>query len=303
MKTSQIVLIAVVTSVVSAALTATIIQQVGHESAAAQPELSIDPTVERLQGLETSQLEMLSSIDILRSRFEDDGRTSATEDAELARVERLVATALEKLAADGKLQALAQSTTLETAEKAKLNIAAHALELLRDDLSDADRQALWAEAHKAGQSKELLAWFEQRAEANPTDADAQSELGSALLQMLFVMPEGPAKGQLAMRADGAFDTALAIDDQHWEARYSKAVSLSFWPPVFGKQQEAINHFETLVSQQAGQTGQPGFASTHLLLGNMYAQMGQADEAMAAWQAGADLFPDDPGLQEQLSEHQ
>lgn len=244
---------------------------------------------------------MLSSIELLNSRLEEDSRSSASEDAELAKVERLVALALEKLRAEGKLTATNPEGAAE--EKPKLNIAAHALELLRDDLSDQERQALWAEAHNAGQGDELLAWFEQRAEANPTDADAQSELGSALLQMLFVMPEGPTKGQVAMRADGAFDMALAIDDQHWEARFSKAVSLSFWPPVFGKQQEAINNFETLVTQQTGQSTQPEFASTHLLLGNMYAQMGQTEQAMAAWQAGAALFPEDTELQAQITTYQ
>ena len=299
MKTSQIVLIAVLTSFAASALATTLMIRSSQEASAAEPELSVDPTEERIASLEKSRRELLETIDSLRSQLNSE-RVSADENSAESDLETLVAAAVAKLAAEGKLG----MTSSELAEEeSKLNIAAHALELLRDDLTDEERQALWAAAHESGQAEELLAWFEARAKDNPTDADAQSDLGNALLQSLFVVPEGPLKGQLAMRADAAFDSALAIDDHHWEARFSKAVSLSFWPAVLGKQQEAINHFETLVSQQAGQAAHDGFASTHLLLGNMYEQVGQTEQAMAAWQAGAGLFPDDTGLAEQIAAHQ
>ncbi len=299
MKTSQIVLIAVLTSFAASALATTIMIRSTQEASAAEPELSVDPTDERIATLEKSQRDLEETLESVRSQL-DSERVSADDPSAESDLEALVAAAVLKLAEEGKLS-LANGEV--AVEEPKLNIAAHALELLRDDLTDEERQALWTAAHEAGQSEELLAWFEARAKDNPTDADAQSDLGNALLQRLFVVPEGPLKGQLAMQADAAFDSALAIDDHHWEARFSKAVSLSFWPPVFGKQQEAINHFETLISQQAGQAAHDGFASTHLLLGNMYEQLGQTEQAMAAWQAGAGLFPEDTGLAEQIAAHQ
>jgi len=303
MKTSQIILVGALAGFASAAITSTVIIQSDRPTAAAEPALTVDPHEERLASLETSQRELTATINFLRSQLENT-RTPADENADLGEVERLVALALEKLAAAGKLTSAEAGANPEAIKAAELNIAAHALELLADDLTDAERQALWAKAHKAGQGGELLAWFEQRAEADQNNADAQADLGGALLQMLFVVPEGPAKGQLAVRADGAFDKALEIDDHHWEARYSKAVSLSFWPAAFGKQQEAINHFETLVTQQAeASSPEDSFASTHLLLGNMYTQIGQPEQAMAAWQSGIALFPENTGLLEQLEAHQ
>ncbi len=300
MKTSHIILVAFVTAFASSVLGVFLYFATTHESTAAEPALVTNPIPGKLAELEASQRELASAIDALRSELRDSA-SSGSGRVSMNEVEQLVALALEN-------RAVAAGETIGEADvsapgKKKLNIAAHALELLRDDLTDQEKQALWAKAHESGQGDELLAWFEDRAKANPNDADAQTDLGSALLQKLFVVPEGPAKGELAMRADAAFDSALALDDQHWEARFSKAVSLSFWPPVFGKQREAINHFETLISQQAGQAPNPGFASTHLLLGNMYGQMGQTDKAIATWQAGAALYPNNADLQAQLAEHQ
>ena len=67
----------------------------------------------------------------------------------------------------------------------------------------------------------------------------------------------------------------------------------------GKQRSAIAEFETLVAQQSGAAAHPGHAQTHLLLGNMYQQIGETDKAIAAWSLGAQLFPDDPQLAGQL----
>ncbi len=99
-----------------------------------------------------------------------------------------------------------------------------------------------------------------------------------------------------MKADEAFDAALARDDHHWDARFSKAVSPSFWPPLFGKQAEAIEHFETLMGQQEALPQQgPKHAQTYLLLGNLYQQQGNNDKALATWNDGTQLFPDNHEL--------
>ncbi|MHC4838807.1 MAG: hypothetical protein ACYTF3_11570 [Planctomycetota bacterium] len=102
-----------------------------------------------------------------------------------------------------------------------------------------------------------------------------------------------------MKSDGAYDKALAIDPQNWDARFSKAVSYSFWPPVFGKQAEAIGHFETLIEQQGSRPKEDRFVQTYQFLGNLYAQTGKQAEAEAAWRAGLEQFPDNSGLKQSL----
>jgi len=77
------------------------------------------------------------------------------------------------------------------------------------------------------------------------------------------------------------------------------MSLSFWPPVFGKQGEAIRQFEILVDQQADLPRDARYAETHLLLGNMYRQIGEEEQSLAAWQHGLELYPDHLELQGQL----
>lgn len=172
--------------------------------------------------------------------------------------------------------------------------------LLAGDLDEGEAQRLWRQAADHGAADALLQAFEERVEADPTNPDARVDLGVACLQRIQEVGNGPLAGVYATRADQAFDAALAIDERHWDARFHKAVALSFWPPVFGKQGAAIQQFEVLVAQQAGSVQKPAFARTHLLLGNMYAQMGELEKAQAAWRHGAELFPAFEPLQEQLA---
>lgn len=166
-------------------------------------------------------------------------------------------------------------------------------------LSDLEWQALWREFAEQGLSDELVAAFEARAAAAPNDPDAQVAVAGAYISKILEVGSSPEAGMWATKADQALDRALAIDDHHWDARFTKAMSLSFWPPVFGKQGEAINQFEILVEQQAGLPREERFAQTHLLLGNMYRQIGEEEQALAAWRQGLELYPDHPDLQSQL----
>jgi tetratricopeptide (TPR) repeat protein len=171
--------------------------------------------------------------------------------------------------------------------------------LLEPGLDDAGREALWQQLREAGLLDEAVALLEARAEERPGDPEAQVDLAQACLQKVFEVGDGPAAGLWAGRADAAYDRALEADPRHWEARYGKAVSLSFWPPIFGKQREAIGHFETLVEQQRGLAPEPRHASTYLLLGNLHSQAGDDERAAAVWAEGLALFPDDEALAEKV----
>ena len=160
-------------------------------------------------------------------------------------------------------------------------------------------QELWQRIREAGRTQELLALFEGRVEDDPNDPEKRLELGQAYLQMIQEVGQSPLAGEYATKADSAFDAALEIDPEHWDARFNKAIALSFWPPIFGKQSESIRQFELLIDQQSKLTPSSEHADTHLWLGNLYQQLGQQDKAIAAWRTGSSLFPDHAGLNDQL----
>jgi tetratricopeptide (TPR) repeat protein len=212
-----------------------------------------------------------------------------------AEVERLFAERWEAAMLEGV--ALPSSATL--AESPARSADDFLALLLESGIDPESSQALWDEAREAGQLDALIAMFEARAEENKNDPDAQLDVGHAYLQKIFEVGDGPAAGLWAGKADASFDRALAIDDHHWQARSSKAVSLSFWPPIFGKQKESIQHFEILVAQQEAGGLEDKHSQTYLLLGNLYHQTGQGEKATAIWQQGLANFPDDEALQGQL----
>jgi tetratricopeptide (TPR) repeat protein len=191
----------------------------------------------------------------------------------------------------------------ETAKAAPDKVRAAFDDLRAGKLSETERNAIWNAASEGGYLDELVAMFEKAAAENPGVADAQLAAGRAYLQKVFKAGGGPEAGVWATKADHAFDAALAIDDHHWASRFAKAVSLSFWPPVLGKQNEAIHQFETLIEQQSHVASEPRYAQTWLLLGNMYQQIGKGDLALSTWQKGLALFPEDEGLLGQIASAQ
>jgi tetratricopeptide (TPR) repeat protein len=160
-------------------------------------------------------------------------------------------------------------------------------------------EAIWKKIRDAGLTDKVIAMMEDFAKARPHDPDAQVALGGAYLQKIYEVGNGPEAGTWAIKADKSFDAALALNSQHWDARFSKAVSLSFWPPMFGKQAEAINHFQTLIGQQEAGPSKPGYAQTYLWLGNLYLQQGKNDLAKQTYQGGLKQFPADAELLKQL----
>lgn len=171
---------------------------------------------------------------------------------------------------------------------------------LDQNLSDEDREALWDELKELGLIEEAISLLEQEVANDPENADLMNQLGYAYLQP--IIRDGVAgmdAGKWSVKADQTYDRVLELDPEHWEARFSKAISYSFWPPMFGKQPEAIRQFEVLVGQQANRAAKPEYAQTHILLGNLYEQSGDHEAAMAAWQLGADRYPEDADLRQKL----
>ena len=149
------------------------------------------------------------------------------------------------------------------------------------------------------QSRASLQELERGAAENPHTAAYPAALGQAYLQKCGTIQDVREQGILAMQADKVFDTALNLDPSNWEARFTKAVALSYWPANLNKGQEVIEHFATLIQQQEIQAPQPQVAESYLWLGDQYQKAGQGEEARATWRRGATLFPNHEALKSRL----
>jgi tetratricopeptide (TPR) repeat protein len=268
----------------------------GEALAAAPSEL--DALAASLSAVSHRQEQLARSIDDLRASASGPSRVPL-EDFDAA-IERYLAKRA-NAAGDEPAQAEIHGTAASNPELDAQRRVDQAMEqLLADDVDDGDVQTIWGEMAKAGLSDQLVAAFEARVEREPNDPDRRVELGHAYLQKIFEVGNGPLAGVWAMKADSSFDKALALDEGHWDARFSKAVSLSFWPPAMGKQNAAIEQFEVLIQNQQSQPKDSKYAQSYLFLGNMYQQTGQPEKALAMWQEGYALYPEDSGLQSQVA---
>ena len=290
-------------SILAAAGTAFLVLAVApgtpHPSAAAAPAQAHDTSDE----LARAVTELKQGQDELRHQLDDLRMEVATKSAPTREsavdVDAAVARAL-----DARSKLPAEKTVAATATSAaKPDTKALLEQLLAPDMTWEDAQAIWKKAADAGVLKDLVALYEERAKQFPNDPKAHTELGKAYLQLTQRAGNGPEAGLWGTKADKEFDKALALDDHDWSARFTKAVSLSFWPPALGKQGEAIANFETLVRQQGETSAEPHFAQTYLFLGNLYVQTGEKQKALATYQKGLALFPEDAELKKRLENMQ
>ncbi len=267
-------------------------------AAAAQPiaPQAFEQVASTLAALQREQSRLADSLTELEMRM---GLSAGAERQEVGALDAAVARWMEQNAGEVAAAPAAGAKPGGSRDEEPVEAASAFASLLAGELSDVEEQALWKRLGEQGLADEVLALFEQAVDEDPTNPDKRSDLGLAYLNRIQEVGNGPAAGVYATKADQAFDAALEYAPDHWDARFNKAVALSFWPPVFGKQSAAIEQFEHLVQQQSGLAPQGSHATTHLLLGNMYQQIGDAQAALEAWQLGASLFPDDAALAEQL----
>jgi tetratricopeptide (TPR) repeat protein len=167
-----------------------------------------------------------------------------------------------------------------------------------------EKQEMWKQLREAGQLDDVIEALKQGVKDNPDSAEYQAALGEANLQKAGeVSKNGGAMnelGILGMTADQSFDAALKIDPQNWDAQFFKAVSMSYWPAELNKGDEVLQRFSNLINQQANQPEQPEFALPYVALGQEYQKLGQSDNALQTWQAGAAKFPNDNTLQQKIT---
>lgn len=291
-------------SVLSAAIAAVVAAAVGivvPQFTSDAPATAANPLDEA--ALESRMAKLESQVSSAVERL--DAATAALEAATVQRAEaRAMAEKAEAAAAAQRAtdDANVPETTAD-AEHAMTDAELSGLigELLRADTGYEAEEALWAKIKAAGQLDAAIAQIEEMVGDDPQNADLQTDLGGAYLQKLFTVTEDPQKGVWALKADSAFDAALKVNPQHWDARFSKATSLAFWPPIFGKQGEAIANYETLVQQQeASGATKPEYAQTYVFLGNLYELQGKTDKANEIWNKGAGKFPGSAELKKKLA---
>jgi tetratricopeptide (TPR) repeat protein len=162
------------------------------------------------------------------------------------------------------------------------------------------RQRIWKQLKNAGKLDEAITQLEQRAAANPRSAEDVTALGEGYYKKAGDTDDVRDKAILAMNADQTLEAALNLDASNWDARFTKAAGMSYWPAELNEGQKVVQEFVTLIQQQEAQSPQPQFARTYLRLGEQYQKAGNADYAAQVWQRGAALFPDDSGLKEKLA---
>ncbi len=129
----------------------------------------------------------------------------------------------------------------------------------------------------------------------PDSAAARVLVGTARLQRVDRAPDTAARALRIQEAVDAFDAALALDPDHWEARYLKAFNLGQAPAMMGRRGEAVGLFRALADLQETRAPEPRFADTYVQWGRVLVAEGDPDGARRAYERGIRFFPSDGRL--------
>jgi tetratricopeptide (TPR) repeat protein len=152
----------------------------------------------------------------------------------------------------------------------------------------------------SGRLADAAAELERLKTSDPQNAMYPTALGEAYLRMCATSTDVRSQAIWAMSADQNFETALNLDPSNWDARFTKAVAMSYWPDNLNKSGEVIQNFNTLIQQQEQETPQPQFEQAYEWLGKEYQKVGQPDAAQQVWQRGLALYPGNQSLQALLA---
>jgi tetratricopeptide (TPR) repeat protein len=175
--------------------------------------------------------------------------------------------------------------------------------ILSPQASYQQKKDAWQQLKDTGKLDQAVGQLEQLVAGNPQSAADIAALGQAYMKQCDEYKDIRDKAILVMKADQTFDAALNVDPSNWDARFNKAVGMSYWPPELNKTQEVFQQFQTLIQQQEAEPPQPQFALPYVWLGDQYQKAGYPDEATQTWQRGAALFPDNSQLRKKLASAQ
>jgi tetratricopeptide (TPR) repeat protein len=162
------------------------------------------------------------------------------------------------------------------------------------------KQAAWKSFDEPLQLDRLIFALGERLAINPQIPEYSAVLGQAYMKKCGQTQDIREQATFGMKADQLLENALSLDPSNWDARFTKAVGMSYWPAQFNKSQDVIQEFTTLIEQQEASPPEPHFARTYAWLGDQYRKAGQLDNAREVWQRGAALFPADADLKKKLA---
>ena len=146
---------------------------------------------------------------------------------------------------------------------------------------------------------ELIKGLEAQVKKNP-NAELFTALATAYVgELNYLTTPGAPQGLVWAKASRAYDKAVELDGEHWQARFGKAFGTTFIPTQFGSRPAAIKQFEALREIQERRAPEAQYAQTYTQLGRLYAAEGNHEKAREVWRAGLELFPQNTSLKGQL----
>jgi tetratricopeptide (TPR) repeat protein len=292
MNSASLVLVSVLASAgVAAGIVFALVERAPPTSAPAPAGVSAEEFRAAIERLEAEQQALRAALQPVRgTAAEASERTAvpAVSDAQVEAALRRVMAAREQPEA---AVANSDAPALDVAEQ-------YAALRGKGSVSFWTNQEAWRKVHAAGKLDELIAMFEANATDNPNDPNAHMQLADAYLSYLQF---DPSKGStLGIKSDQVLDRVLELDENHWQARFTKAVSYSFWPDFLGKKKEALAQFDRLVTQHETMRVTPEQAQVYLFYGNLLEQSGQGDKAREIWQKGLARHPDSDDLRQRIA---
>jgi len=173
--------------------------------------------------------------------------------------------------------------------------------LLDDGLTMADVGAMHTRLSKhRGSIDSTIRELEKAIAEDSRNADLRCALAVAWsAKTAYDTPSGPQQGVTWAKAVSAYNEALKIDTNHWQARYGLAFGSAMAPEFTGLRPMAIRQFEELMVIQEGQSPHGDHVQVYMQLGNLYKGAGNVKKARAVWLRGLERHPDGKGLHEAL----
>ncbi len=289
MKPANTVLVCLLVAVASAMVTSLLLGPGRDNTRTAEEVIELSS---RLHDLATKQAALEESLIVLLPHMTSAAETigSSALEAEIteSNIERIVARVLEEregsqVEADSALEELDVGILLD--------------DLLSPQLNKAEKASIWKQLRETGQMDAMVAEFERRAEAAPSDSMTQTELGWAYFQKMASTVGGPEAGKWGSEGSQALIRALELDESNWDARFSLAQHY-FYAEMRG---DAVRHLEVLVEQQSRRAPSDKHALAYLFLGNLYMDRGNDTKAKKVWTDGLQLFSTNQALQQRLKQ--
>ncbi|MHC4939346.1 MAG: tetratricopeptide repeat protein [Planctomycetota bacterium] len=147
----------------------------------------------------------------------------------------------------------------------------------------------------------MLKELQKAIEADPSNPELYNALAAVHVSKLAAgVAVGPAAGPVYMQAIAAYDKALELNPDHWDARFNKSFTTSMAPEFVGLRPMSIRMFEDLVQRQESLPKQDDFRRTYMRLGTLYKDAGNTEKAKEIWKKGLERFPEDKQIQAALA---